>query len=254
MLLHALAACTPLAYLPAATTTALLLLTGSSKSLSARRAPMACRRVSSQTASVSWWANSTCLSTSKSSTLQERRAAASSWQVPSSRQAGSSRRQAAAQTMKVGRGARLLEGARENTGLSSGWVRWRVEPQGPDVGPAAYGAPPVLAFAATYAAPGVSMQELMKEGRKGVKEIDGTLNRTEKLVEDTLQIGQQVWGGGGGAVPAHGDSLMQTLFSTLLHLACPPCFAAHPCIAADGSHTARADAAAEQGRGRPERD
>jgi hypothetical protein len=36
------------------------------------------------------------------------------------------------------------------------------------------------------------MQELMKDGRKGVKEIDGTLNRAEKLVEDTLQIGQQV--------------------------------------------------------------
>jgi hypothetical protein len=38
---------------------------------------------------------------------------------------------------------------------------------------------------------GMNMQELMKEGRKGVKEIDGTLNRAEKLVEDTLQIGQQ---------------------------------------------------------------
>jgi hypothetical protein len=38
------------------------------------------------------------------------------------------------------------------------------------------------------------MQELMKEGRKNVKEIDGTLNRAEKLVEDTLQIGQQVRG------------------------------------------------------------
>jgi hypothetical protein len=36
------------------------------------------------------------------------------------------------------------------------------------------------------------MQELMKDGRKGVKEIDGTLNRAEKLVEDTMQIGQQV--------------------------------------------------------------
>jgi hypothetical protein len=36
------------------------------------------------------------------------------------------------------------------------------------------------------------MQELMKEGRKGVQEIDGTLNRAEKVVEDTLQIGQQV--------------------------------------------------------------
>lgn len=38
----------------------------------------------------------------------------------------------------------------------------------------------------------MTMQELMKDGRKGVKEIDGTLNRAEKLVEDTLQIGQQV--------------------------------------------------------------
>lgn len=38
---------------------------------------------------------------------------------------------------------------------------------------------------------GMNMQELMKDGRKGVKEIDGTLNRAEKLVEDTLQIGQQ---------------------------------------------------------------
>jgi hypothetical protein len=39
---------------------------------------------------------------------------------------------------------------------------------------------------------GMTMQELMKEGRKGVQEIDGTLNRAEKVVEDTLQIGQQV--------------------------------------------------------------
>ena len=38
----------------------------------------------------------------------------------------------------------------------------------------------------------MTMQELMKEGRKGVQEIDGTLNRAEKVVEDTLQIGQQV--------------------------------------------------------------
>ena len=38
----------------------------------------------------------------------------------------------------------------------------------------------------------MTMQELMKDGRKGMKEIDGTLNRAEKLVEDTLQIGQQV--------------------------------------------------------------
>lgn len=40
---------------------------------------------------------------------------------------------------------------------------------------------------------GMTMQELMKEGRKGVQEIDGTLNRAEKVVQDTLQIGQQVW-------------------------------------------------------------
>lgn len=39
---------------------------------------------------------------------------------------------------------------------------------------------------------GQTMQELMKDGRKGVKEIHGTLHRAEKLVEDTLQIGQQV--------------------------------------------------------------
>eukprot|EP00882_Tetradesmus_deserticola_P013538 GHRQ01014374.1.p1 GENE.GHRQ01014374.1~~GHRQ01014374.1.p1 ORF type:complete len:295 (+),score=115.28 GHRQ01014374.1:1486-2370(+) len=38
---------------------------------------------------------------------------------------------------------------------------------------------------------GMTMQELMKEGRKGVQEIDGTLNRAEKVMEDTLQIGQQ---------------------------------------------------------------
>eukprot|EP00878_Enallax_costatus_P004352 GHUV01004588.1.p2 GENE.GHUV01004588.1~~GHUV01004588.1.p2 ORF type:complete len:286 (+),score=100.88 GHUV01004588.1:345-1202(+) len=38
---------------------------------------------------------------------------------------------------------------------------------------------------------GMTMQELMKEGRKGVQEIDGTLSRAEKVVEDTLQIGQQ---------------------------------------------------------------
>ena len=38
----------------------------------------------------------------------------------------------------------------------------------------------------------MTMQEHMKQGRKGMKEIDGTLNRAEKLVEDTLQIGQQV--------------------------------------------------------------
>jgi len=36
------------------------------------------------------------------------------------------------------------------------------------------------------------MQELVKEGRKGMQETEATLNRTEKLVEDTLQIGQQV--------------------------------------------------------------
>ena len=36
------------------------------------------------------------------------------------------------------------------------------------------------------------MQELVKEGRKGMQETEVTLGRTEKLVEDTLQIGQQV--------------------------------------------------------------
>lgn len=50
----------------------------------------------------------------------------------------------------------------------------------------------VLTRPAQSAPAGMTMQELMKDGRKGVKEIDGTLNRAEKLVEDTLQIGQQV--------------------------------------------------------------
>lgn len=36
------------------------------------------------------------------------------------------------------------------------------------------------------------MQELVKEGRRGMQETEATLQRTEKLVEDTLQIGQQV--------------------------------------------------------------
>ncbi|KIY93081.1 putative plant SNARE 13, partial [Monoraphidium neglectum] len=38
---------------------------------------------------------------------------------------------------------------------------------------------------------GLTMQELVKEGRKGMQETEATLNRTEKLVEDTLQIGAQ---------------------------------------------------------------
>jgi hypothetical protein len=36
------------------------------------------------------------------------------------------------------------------------------------------------------------MQELIKEGRRGMQETEATLSRTEKLVEDTMQIGQQV--------------------------------------------------------------
>lgn len=39
---------------------------------------------------------------------------------------------------------------------------------------------------------GVSVQELVKQGRRGMQEADATLGRAEKLVEDTLQIGQQV--------------------------------------------------------------
>lgn len=42
--------------------------------------------------------------------------------------------------------------------------------------------------------PGMSMKELMAQGRKDVAETDATLGRAEKLVEDTLQIGQQVGG------------------------------------------------------------
>jgi hypothetical protein len=38
------------------------------------------------------------------------------------------------------------------------------------------------------------MQELVKEGRKGMQDSEATLTRTEKLVEDTLNIGQQVGG------------------------------------------------------------
>ncbi|KAI8473157.1 MAG: hypothetical protein J3K34DRAFT_361577, partial [Monoraphidium minutum] len=38
---------------------------------------------------------------------------------------------------------------------------------------------------------GMTMQELVKEGRRGMQETETTLTRTEKLVEDTLQIGQQ---------------------------------------------------------------
>eukprot|EP00879_Flechtneria_rotunda_P007130 GHRR01007482.1.p1 GENE.GHRR01007482.1~~GHRR01007482.1.p1 ORF type:complete len:286 (+),score=109.54 GHRR01007482.1:322-1179(+) len=53
------------------------------------------------------------------------------------------------------------------------------------------GAAATEAPAAAQGYDGMTMQELMKEGRKGVQEIDGSLNRAEKLVEDTLQIGQQ---------------------------------------------------------------
>jgi hypothetical protein len=44
----------------------------------------------------------------------------------------------------------------------------------------------------------MSMQELVKEGRRGMQETEATLARTEKLVEDTMQIGQQVGGHFGG--------------------------------------------------------
>ena len=48
---------------------------------------------------------------------------------------------------------------------------------------------------------GVSTQELIKQGRRGMQESAATLGRAEKLVEDTLQIGQQVrCGAVGGAV------------------------------------------------------
>lgn len=53
------------------------------------------------------------------------------------------------------------------------------------------------------------MQELMKDGRKGVKEIDGTLSRAEKLVEDTLQIGQQVRGWAGCCLLGAGGTQQQ---------------------------------------------
>ena len=38
------------------------------------------------------------------------------------------------------------------------------------------------------------MQQLVLDGKKQVKESDASLLRSEKLVEDTLQIGQQVRG------------------------------------------------------------
>jgi len=36
------------------------------------------------------------------------------------------------------------------------------------------------------------MQELMKDGRKNMHEIDSGLSRAEKLVEDTVEIGKNV--------------------------------------------------------------
>jgi hypothetical protein len=38
------------------------------------------------------------------------------------------------------------------------------------------------------------MQELMKDGRKNMHEIDSGLSRAEKLVEDTVEIGKNVSG------------------------------------------------------------
>jgi hypothetical protein len=38
----------------------------------------------------------------------------------------------------------------------------------------------------------MNMQELIKDGRKQWQETEQTLVRAEKIVEDTLQIGQQV--------------------------------------------------------------
>jgi novel plant SNARE len=39
---------------------------------------------------------------------------------------------------------------------------------------------------------GLNMQELMQHGRKEINEIDTTLNRAEKVLEDTVAIGAQV--------------------------------------------------------------
>jgi hypothetical protein len=38
----------------------------------------------------------------------------------------------------------------------------------------------------------MTMQELMVQGKKEITETENTLSRAEKVVEDTLQIGQQV--------------------------------------------------------------
>lgn len=39
------------------------------------------------------------------------------------------------------------------------------------------------------------MQQLMTDGKKRVQETDSALTRSEKIVEDTIQIGQQVGSG-----------------------------------------------------------
>jgi hypothetical protein len=39
---------------------------------------------------------------------------------------------------------------------------------------------------------GLTAQELMQQGRKEIHEIDNTLGRTEKVLEDTIAIGAQV--------------------------------------------------------------
>lgn len=40
------------------------------------------------------------------------------------------------------------------------------------------------------------MQELIQDGKSTIRETDATLVRTEKVVEDTLAIGQQVGSAG----------------------------------------------------------
>jgi hypothetical protein len=44
----------------------------------------------------------------------------------------------------------------------------------------------------------MTMQELVKDGKKAMVEQEQALGRAEKIVEDTLQIGQQVRAAGGG--------------------------------------------------------
>jgi hypothetical protein len=41
-------------------------------------------------------------------------------------------------------------------------------------------------------AAGMTMQELQQQGKKEIVETEQTLSRAERVVEDTLQIGQQV--------------------------------------------------------------